>query len=343
MPMSSHHGRTTLRASAAVTLARDCLLLLRLMCVICTASTAHALNTGDILVTSRGGGNPSALCYVDHITGVPHQVVSAANGSLVDVTSAPNGDIYAVSGGSMLYKVDPVTGSLTVISQQGSLISASWIQRAPDGNLYVVDGTNGLIRVDPSSGSQSIVTSGVIQALAIDLQGVGYIALADDVFSSEPYHIYRVDLTTGTRTLASPTGLTNPVSLVAEGTDKILVCQTENFDNRPVGVLRMDLTTGAVTTVSTDSRFMRPISVALNESGEILMADYQHLISCAPPGGTQSCIGALYRIDSLTGSTTLLADQGLMDHAMGIDIYRGPSIPTPTRRVSWGSVKAHYR
>ena len=264
-------------------------------------------------------------------------------GPFDDVVTAVNGDVFVVAGASLILKLDAASGASTIVSALGLLTSERTLDLAPDGNLYVTGGSSGLVRVDPASGAQEVVTAGIINAFAAGTTGVGYIALGDDAFSPQPYHIYRVDLTTGTTELASPTGLAEPVSLVAEGTSNLLICQTRNFSGDPVGVLRMNLTTGAVTTVSADSRFMVPSGIAVEDNGDIILSDSQHLSSCAPPGGTQTCVGALYRIDSVTGATTLLADQGLMNDARGVDIYRGPSTPTPARRVSWGSVKAHYR
>ena len=340
MPKPSHHERTALKSFTSTPDFRDWRWLLWVTLAICSGSPAYALKTGDVLVTTVNSGQAS-LAYVARTSGEQHVLVSV--GHFSDVVSLATGDIFVLAEGSLLLKIDAVSGGSTVISSLGLLRSARTLDMAPDGNLYVTDGVNGLIRVDPASGAQAVVTPGVIHGFATGAQGVGYIALADDDFSTEPYHIYRVDLTTGATDLASPTGLAEPAGMVAEGTNNLLICQTQNFSGDPVGVLRMKLETGAVTTVSADSRFMVPLGIAVEDKGDIIMSDNQHLNTCAPPGGTQTCVGALYRIDPVTGATTLLADQGLMNDARGVDIYRGPSTPTPTRRVSWGSVKAHYR
>ena len=343
MPKPSHHERTPLKVSPAATVVRDSLRLSALIFTICVASPVHAVNNGDILVASHfGGGGEASLAYVSRATGEQHVLVPSQN-HFEDVVSLVNGDIFVTANGGFILKTDASSGASTVVSASGLLRSARTLDVAPDGNLYVTDGVNGLIRVDPASGAQELVTTGVIHGFAVDALGAGYIALADVDFSTEPYHIYRVDLTTGATELASPTGLAEPAGLVAEGTNSLLICQTQNFKGGPVGVLRMNLTTGVVTTVSADSRFMVPLGIAVEDNGDIILSDSQHVSSCAPPGGTQTCVGALYRIDPVTGATTLLADQGLMNDARGVDIYRGPSTPTPTRRVSWGSVKAHYR
>ncbi len=338
--MPAQHQCTSLDSFASAPVFRGWRLLLWLVLVLCWGSSAYALNNGDILVTSFNSGEAS-LAFVGRVTGDQHVLVSA--GHFSDVVSLANGDIYVLAEGALLLKVDAASGASTVVSSLGLLTSGRALAPGPDGILYIVDGINGLIRVDPSSGAQVAIAGGVMRGLAIDAQGIGFVALADDDFSAEPYHIYRVDLATGTMGLASPTGLAEPVSLVVEGTNNLLICQTRNFSGDPVGVLRMNLTTGAVTTVSADSRFMVPFGLAIEDNGDIIISDNQHLNTCAPPGGTQTCVGALYRINPVSGATTLLADQGLMNDATGVDIYRGPSIPTPTRRVSWGSVKAHYR
>ena len=340
MPMPAQHQCTSLDSFASAPVFRGWRLLLWLVLVLCSGSSAYALNNGDILVTSVNSGEAS-LAFVGRVTGDQHVLVSA--GHFSDVVSLANGDIYVLAEGALILKIDAASGGSTVVSSLGLLAFERTLDLAPDGNLYVTGGSSGLIRVDPASGAQEAVAAGIIRAFAVGANGVGYIALGDDAFSPQPYHVYRVDLTSGATELASPTGLAEPVSLVVEGTNNLLICQTQNFSGDPVGVLRMNLATGAVTTVSADSRFMVPLGIAVEDDGNIILPDSQHLNTCAPPGGTQTCVGALYRIDPVTGATTLLADQGSMNEARGVDIYRGPSIPTPTRRVSWGSVKAHYR
>lgn len=340
VPMPSLGVCTRLESFAFSLLIRGRRLLLWQALALCSGAPANALNNGDILVTTYNSGE-AALAFVDRVTGSQHVLVSA--GHFNDVVSMANGDIYALAEGAVIFKIDAASGVSTVVSSLGLLTFERTLDLAPDGNLYVAGGSSGLVRVDPASGVQDVVTTGGISAFAARTSGVGYVSLGDDAFGPLPYHIYQVDLTTGATELASPIGFAEPASLVVEGTNSLLICQTQNFKGGPVGVLRMNLATGAVTTVSADSRFMVPLGIAVEDNGDIILPDSQHLSSCAPPGGTQTCLGALYRIDPVSGSATLLADQMLMNNARGVDIYRGPSTPTPTRRLSWGGVKAHYR
>ena len=77
-------------------------------------------------------------------------------------------------------------------------------------------------------------------------------------------------------------------------------------------------------------------------NGTIVVADAHATIACDPPGGPETCMGRLFRIDPVTGAQTLMSQSGYW-RLGGIDVYRGPHADTPTRRTTWGDLKTLYR
>ena len=93
-------------------------------------------------------------------------------------------------------------------------------------------------------------------------------------------------------------------------------------------------------------------SRAIN-TGDIMVADgatglifvdhvtgAQHVLSGGGCNDVTST-GALYRID--TGGQTFMTEKDLFHSIAGVDIYKGPSVPTGVRKSTWARVKQMYR
>ena len=135
----------------------------------------------------------------------------------------------------------------------GHLLFPRSIDLAPDGNLYVLEGSPGaVVRVEPGSGTQTLITTGIIDAFAVDANGVGYIAL-DDAASAPNYHLYRLDLTNGQTTRISNTAFYDPRGLAADAAGNLILSEYGQ-----ASVQRIDPATGAVTLLSSGDPFMAP-------------------------------------------------------------------------------------
>ncbi len=296
---------------------------------------ALAMNTGDIIVADRG-----ALIFVDHLTGAQHLL--SGTGGYVDVTTNSTGDVFALGTfpDPTVYKIDTVTGARTVVVTGGNLSNPSTIDLAPDGNLYIAQESTprGLFRINPLSGVQTTIVSGDIPAFTPGDVGFGYIVLADD---PNFFHVYQVDLTSGQIIRLSNTGIPDPRGLARDGAGNLII--SEHGSPGAPGISRLNLQSGTLVTVSSGGQFMHPWGVTLETSGAIIVADNQNEFSCTPASGPKTCPGALFRIDPVSGTQTIVTEKDLFHEVTGADIYRGPNVPTPTRRSSWGQVKSHYR
>lgn len=307
--------------------------------------SARAVNTGDLVVADISG--KSGLVFVDHVTGAQHLLAGSPDGhGYLDVTSNASGAVYAIGSGSpTVYSIDTVNGTSTLLTSGASLQSVRTIDFSVDGNLYVAQGgsaTGGVIRVDPGTGTQSVVMSGNVRALAIDPSGVGYIALVDGAIAPAK-HLYRLDLGTGQTVKISNTAFYDPLGLAVDMSGNIILTESGSLSGVPA-VWRVDPATGAAAIVSSGGQFMTPFGVTVETNGTIVIADDQHLNSCdQTPPAPSTCPGALFRVDPVTGSQMIVTEKELFYNIWGVDVYRGPNVPTPTRRTTWGRLKSIYR
>lgn len=314
--------------------------------LVANVASATSIATGDLLVCDRQFASP---IVVDGATGAQALFPSAAEGSsgISDAVSLADGRIFiSYSPGSAIFAMDAVSGERTIVSSRGLLEFPNTLAAAPDGMLYVVDGKAGgaVIRVDPSTGQQSSVASGLFEAIAIDPQGNCFVVLDSSAFIRSRRHIYRLDLGSGALTRFSNLELHQPGRLSLDGGGGLIVLDNQHDEiGPPCSIFRIDATSGSVATLSEDSQFMRLIDSVVATDGTIIVADAQSLTSCAPPGGSNSCPGALFKVSPSTGAVQSLSTGGLFFTMRGLEIYRGPSTVTPTKKRSWGQLKATYR
>jgi len=307
---------------------------LALFCAVSFPATSRAINTGDIMVADGATG----LIFVDRATGAQH-VLSGVG--CIDVTSTSAGDVFVLASGApgSIYKIDTITGARSLVATGGHLQSARTIDLAPDGAFYLAKDTSaeGLIRVDPTSGAQTVVASGFITAFVPAGVGFGYIALGDSP-TAPNYHLYRVDLSSGELTQVSSTGFGYPVGLALDLSGNVIVTDAgEVFVTLP-DAWRVDPASGSVTVLP--ALFQAPWGVAVESNGSIIVADHENVLSCTRPED-RACPGALYRID--TWGQTLMTEKDLFHSIAGVDIYKGPSVPTGVRKSTWARVKQMYR
>ena len=298
------------------------------------APVARALQNGDILVADRTVG----LLYVDAL-GFQHFLTGFVNGHGVgDVATDGSGNIYVIdSAGGAVYSVDGTTGATTLVTSGGFLQFPSSVDLLPGGDLLVVEGgpSGGVVRVHPADGAQTMAASGVLDGLAVDGNGLVYVTRADGVST---WHVYRVDITSGSMVLVSNTAFNNPRMMVADVAGNLILSEPQQ-----ARISRVDPSTGSVTLVSFDNQFMAPWGVALDANAKIITADNQGAPTCNPPGPVSTCRGVVFRVDPGNGAQTIVTDQDKFDDITGVDVYHGPNVMTAARGPSWGRLKTIYR
>jgi sugar lactone lactonase YvrE len=235
-------------------------------------------------------------------------------------------DFEAGTGGkAALFRVDPTTGARTILSDfglganQGVDLGEGMALEA-SGQILVTDpsaGTGGngaLFRVDPTTGARTLLSdfgSGVNQGVGphgVAVEATGQILVIDyDAGTAGRGALFRVDPTTGVRTLLSDFGSgvnqgVDPCDVAVEASGQILVIDPSAGAGAQGALFRVDPTTGARTLLSNfgsgANRGEDPVGLVVEASGQILVAD-------SSAGSIQ---GALFRVDPTTGARTVLSD-----------------------------------
>jgi len=275
----------------------------------------------------------------------PAQASPAIPGDFLVIDSAAG-----TGGKGALFTVDPVTGSRTILSDFGNAIQGPTggflfgIAIQPSGTILVIDllaGTGGhgaLFTVHPVTGSRTILsdfgnaiqgpTGVALSGIAIEPSGR---ILVTDVGNIGPGgSLFTVDPVTGSRTILSdfgnatqgPLGVyPSGIAIGASGT--ILVIDYNAGTGGKGALFTVHPVTGSRTILSDFGNATQgptgldAFGIAIEPSGTILVID-----AAAATGGK----GALFTVDPVTGSRTVLSDFGnasqgpLGDEPFGIAI-----------------------
>lgn len=307
-------------------------------------ATALALKPGDILVANQQG---ASIIAIDAITGAQSEFSPRIPGGagFGDVTVSADGGIFAThSSAGIVYRIDNTSGASVPIASGGLLQFPSALAIGPGGAIWVVVGgsSDGLVSVDESSGAQSLIATGLFRDILISPAGTAYVTMDEGGFAYLRWRVYRIDLFTGVKALVSSFSFHEPTRMTFDASGGIIVPDAFHDPSGPsFSAFRVDPTTGSATLLGSGSQAMAVTSIEREPSGSFILADYQHFSECAPPGGTLTCPGAVYRMSS-TGALSLLSSGGGLSWVGGVDIYRGPDT-TPTVKASWSRVKSLYR
>lgn len=189
-----------------------------------------APNAGQILVADLDAfSEAGAVFRVDPVTGVQTTLTQGDNfyflqGLAIAPTGTPNdGDIYVTSVGdgaaitSKLIKIDPTTGTQTVISAADNFNYPVGMVVESNGNILVVDAkAKKIIRVDPSTGTQTVLSDAANGAqgtpfllpthVALDSAGDLYVSDAKVNAGTNERLLFKVNKTTGNRVLITQDG-----------------------------------------------------------------------------------------------------------------------------------------
>lgn len=294
------------------------------------------------------------------------------------VSALTPGDVYiadpsAPNDNGGVFKIDPQTGGVQVISSDGNFTEPTGIALEANGNIIVGDpqafgGSGGIFRVDPITGAQTVVSSG---GLFVDPRGV-VVADNGDIYvaDSDAFNYYggviKIDPITGAQTAVYISNDQNagPLHLAQEANGNILISDVSAFGGSG-GVIRLNPLTGVWSTVSSGGYFNVPVGIAVSGDSSIFVANNSGtIIKINPVTGTQTLFasgwpfvcptgaaidnsgnlligdpcqepGAVIKIDLSTGVRTILASFGSSPQA--ITVARAPTacIVPPSGMVSW--------
>lgn len=160
----------------------------------------------------------------------PARAVSLSPGDLVVVDAANTGG--AMADGAV-YKVDPGTGAVTLISSGGELQNPEAVTMLPNGLIAVSDATRGaVILVNPADGSQTILNESGVggstldSPFGIDVDANGDIVLADRSFGGVDTDILGIDAVGGVETFYDTLSVFGAFHIAIEADGDILVTET---------------------------------------------------------------------------------------------------------------------
>jgi hypothetical protein len=316
------------------------------------APPARALIDGDIIVIDRDGtapGAPGSLFIVDRSTGARTLVSDFGNVGQGPLGNDPIGaiapdllsllviDQNAGTGqAGALFVVDIATGVRSVLSDFGAIAQGPLAPQPvalaleASGNVLAVDPTAGsnfngaMYRVDRASGARIVVSDfgsagqGPLGAnpvgVAVAVSGEVYV-VDEGAGTNGSGALFRVDATTGTRTLTSdfgnagqgPVGA-NPIGVSISDAGRVFVIDYDNGTQNRGALFEVAPATGLRTLVSDLGNPAQgalgdfPYGVATEASGAVLVVDRDL--------GT-AVRGSVSRVDVATGIRTLLSDFGL--------------------------------
>jgi sugar lactone lactonase YvrE len=210
--------------------------------------------------------------------------------------------------------VNPSTGAQAPISLGGLFALPTYIAEGPDQQLYVTDlrafGTGAVIRVDPVSGQQTVVAKGGFlngPSAIVYVDGSLYVADTGDG-SGNVHNLVKIDPNTGTQTIIisdnATGGFTVPVGMAPAGGDNVyLADEPGGYAGNSTGqVWEINLDTGAQTLFSQGGLFNHPVDVAVDPSGNIIVAN--------TGGPANDVAGSIFRINPQTRAQSLITTFG---------------------------------
>lgn len=233
-----------------------------------------------------------------------------------------NGDVYVVHGGVNLSKIDPVTGTVTLLTNSLSNATDVVCPRVSTGKIYILDkGDNKIkcwdnttsaltdVATDDYSASYSMVMDPTDSFLYVSQQNLMTISIVDiatgivSLFAGTPTVSGAVDGALLTSTFSAPRDMTinqNGYIYVAELLGP---------------VRRIDPFTGVVETVCSDNLF----AICCDWATETLYgSDGVNLLKIEIPG-----------FPTLPGTTTII-NPSVVANCEGMEFIQGSVVPSPT-------------
>lgn len=199
----------------------------------------------------------------------PYGIGVEADGNIL-VSDTPIAPCGCSTVGAVI-RVEPTTGTQTLLSSGGYLNNPKGMTVEADGNILVAD-------------------LGTFESAASNAK------------------LIRIDPTTAAQTLVSSHGLlTSPYGVAVEADGNILIVDADAFSGYGA-ILRANPGTGGQTPVSYKGFFIDPVSIALEADGNILVLDRfaasGAVIRVDPKTGTQTIVSSGLNVVRTGGSTS---------------------------------------
>jgi hypothetical protein len=222
--------------------------------------------------------------------------VALGRSTLAAAPLSPGEIVVAAQSGGDVYRVNPVTGSVSLITTGWMLNNPSHVLIDRQGRILTAERTSpeaaGIIRIDPATGIQQGLVFGLDYpvALAFDANQnlyVGALRPTNDIF--------HIDLGTGAKTPVATLRQAFSIQDIDVDSQGRLLVLDFGFSGSPNGkVLRVDPVSGASTTVSSGGNLFNPADLLVLPSGDLLVSNRTN-------SGTQ-----ILKIDPDTGAQQVM-------------------------------------
>ena len=259
------------------------------------------------------------------------------------------GDEFEFDGRGAIYKQDPTTGVVTVLSEGQSFVDPTNLAIEPSGTILVVDqnwgenqqsagGAGGaVLRVDPSQPSTSNATVLSSGGIFVDPVGITLDPSTGDIYvcdrnGASAGKVIRIDPITGAQTeVVSGNGnnLVNPQDIVW-GTNGLLYVVDPVVGNIDGGfVAEIYPPNGNQFVLSFAGNFVDPVGIDVDPvTGNLLVADEE---------AGASGFGAIVGVDVTTGAQTLITSEGNFEHPRDVAVESTSSLVATDPVVGFGS------
>jgi sugar lactone lactonase YvrE len=277
---------------------------------------AQVLNAGDLLVVDN-------LVFTNFTAGVT-RITPAGVGSPLStflspggalnapsaVVAAPGGGVYVTDVNSgLVIRIDPATGTQSVLPTGTALGQPSALAAVPDGTLLVADmvgyqGAPTIWRLNPATTQLARVSSYIDNGPLITIPtGVARAADGTIYVSDSDHGVIRVNPLTGAQSVVAPGFVLGGVGSLAGLTfgpdgDLYLAVGLDIVTGLP-GVTRLDPATGIATPISFTNQFIiSPTGIAVAADGTVFVSDGQNgIVRVDPLTGNETIFGSGYAIE----------------------------------------------
>jgi uncharacterized repeat protein (TIGR01451 family) len=310
--------------------------------VTCTRPSLNAGMTRSVTINVTAPSQAGTIvnnAAVTSSTTDPNPANNAASESTTIRTAVTGifvADPYAAGGTGAIIRIDPTTGSQTMISSGGLLVTPFGVALENTGTIVVADanafgGSGGVIRIDPTTGAQTAVSSGgvFIDPRGIVVEANGQLLVSDDGGPFTSGGIVRVDPVSGAQTVLSTGGFfVDPTHLALEGSGAtIVVADRIAFGGRG-GIIRVVLATGTQTVVSSGGNFGCPQGVAVEAAGTLVSGT---------DTGCPTTTAQIIRVDPVAGTQTVVSNNVFLMRPIGLAIEADNNIIVADLNAGSGS------
>jgi len=171
------------------------------------------------------------LLKIDSEIGNAYEVANLPLANIRAITFDTNDDLYGASYGGNLYKIDLVSGNLTLIGSTGITTLSSLAVNPVDRQLWATPLGGAIYKINKVDGSSTLVgNTGFSQTPSIAFDSEGKFFGTTNFSGSKISDLISIDTLNGTGTVIGPTGFSLVSGLVMKGT--VVVGIKENTINQ---------------------------------------------------------------------------------------------------------------